>query len=511
MQRTDSADAFLLIDMSHFDQLSMLEQRHDYGVVKVGAGVLTEDLYRFLDEQKTPSGSPSGYAFNNTPAPGDITVAGMMAIGGHGTGVEYEDSTESLSFNGCISNTVLALTAVVWSDSKSEYEVREFLRSGHETAAFLVHVGRAFIIDYSLQVVPNYNLRCMSFTDISWKELFAANAADSEFSVTNLLNKYGRLETIWFPFTDTPWLKIWQNSPEKPQESVATTKPYNYRFSDSIPAIATDLLGGFLKTFSGHVKGFGKFQVGLVKLGLRGSLDRDSLSEEMASEGIDAAPYLLEQTPNWKNGTADIWGPAYHTLLYVRKETLRVTANGYAVIVPRSRVQEVLHRFSTKYLQLLEEYAARDLYPVLGPVEYRFTGLDGVQDLRSVNAQPPALSAVAPEIGEIPEHRTRVDDDMVAIWLDLLTIPGASGLGDFYEEIEQWLFEHYPARRNRVEWSKGWAYTKDGAWSNNQVISKTVPQSFDYGEMTFEQASAILKKYDPANNFATKLAEQLFA
>lgn len=505
-----SADTFVLIDMSAFNQFTMIEQQSNYGIVKVGAGALAEDLYAFLDAQKSDTASPTGYAFSNTPAPGGITVGGMMAIGGHGTGVEYTGSTESKSFNGCISNTVLSLTAVVWNDDSAAYELREFTREEQETAAFLVHVGRAFIIDYTLQAVPNFYLRCTSYTDISWQELFAPNVDDSEFTVTNLLNKYGRLEAIWFPNTETPWLKIWENSPEQPSGSLTTEGPYNYGFSDSLPAIATDLISGGFDLFPSIIKGFGPLQLAAVKLGLAGNLSAESLSQELAETGIDPDPYDLEQTPNQSVSAADIWGPAYHTLLYVRETTLRVTANGYAVIVPRSQVQEVLNNFSNKYLSLVAEYEANGLYPILAPVELRFTGLDGVQDLRADSAQPPALSAVSPEKGEAPELTDMTKDDSIAVWLDLLTIPGANGAEDLYYELETWLYENYPAIHNRVEWSKGWAYTSDGAWQNKEFIQQTIPESFANGNMTMAQAKAILTKYDPANNFATELAETIF-
>lgn len=505
-----SAETFVLIDMSAFNQLAMVEQQADYGIVKVGTGTLAEDLYAFLDAQKSESASPTGYAFSNTPAPGGISVGGMMTIGGHGTGVEYTGSTESNSFNGCMSNTVLSLTAVVWNNELATYEQREFTREDQETAAFLVHVGRAFIIDYTLQAVPNYYLRCTSYTDISWQELFAPHVNDSEFTITNLLNKYGRLETIWFPNTETPWLKIWQNTAKQPSGSLLTQGPYNYGFSDSIPAIATDLISGTFNLFPKFIKSFGPLQLLLVRLGLAGNLSAETLSKELAQAGFSEEPYGLEQTPNQSISAADIWGPAYHTLLYVRETTLRVTANGYAIRVPRSQVQEVLNSFSNKYLALVEEYAANDLYPVLGPIEFRFTGLDGVQDLRADSPQPPALSAVCPEQGEVPELTDMTKDDAIAVWLDLLTIPGASGSTDFYHELEEWLYDHYPAIHNRVEWSKGWAYTTEGAWQNKEFIQHMIPSSFANGNMTMEQAKVILNKYDPANNFATELAETIF-
>ncbi|MBC8831419.1 FAD-linked oxidase, partial [Escherichia coli] len=52
----------------------------------------------------------------------------------------------------------------------------------------------------------------------------------------------GRVEAIWFPFTSSPWLKVWTPTPSKPFLSRAVTQPYNYPFSDSISQSISDLV-----------------------------------------------------------------------------------------------------------------------------------------------------------------------------------------------------------------------------------------------------------------------------
>ena len=44
--------------------------------------------------------------------------------------------------------------------------------------------------------------------------------------------------------------------------------------------------------------------------------------------------------------SADLWGPSKNTLLYLKPTTLRVHANGYAVLTSRDRVQRVVSEFA---------------------------------------------------------------------------------------------------------------------------------------------------------------------
>ena len=44
-------------------------------------------------------------------------------------------------------------------------------------------------------------------------------------------------------FTDTPWLKVWTPTPSKPLLSRQVSSPYNYSFSDQVPADFEEFLG----------------------------------------------------------------------------------------------------------------------------------------------------------------------------------------------------------------------------------------------------------------------------
>jgi hypothetical protein len=100
------------------------------------------------------------------------------------------------------------------------------------------------------------------------------------------------------------------------------------------------------------------------------------------------------------------------------------------------------------------------------------------------------------------------------VWLDVLTLPGTPSSNDFYQELEEWILATYSGSFARVypEWSKGWAYTSQGAWQNSAVLD-SVRESFTTGRnsdnnWSFEAAE--LQKYDQRKLFYNPLLDALF-
>jgi len=77
----------------------------------------------------------------------------------------------------------------------------------------------------------------------------------------------------------------------------------------------------------------------------------------------------------------------------------------------------------------------------------------------------------------------------------------------FYEELETWLFKNFPTPTYRIspEWSKGWAYTSKGAWTNGDRI-KQFQSNYDWKD----EVDA-LAKYDNANLFYNPFLSSLFS
>lgn len=205
--------------------------------------------------------------------------------------------------------------------------------------------------------------------------------------------------------------------------------------------------------------------------------------------------------------STDLWGWSKDLLLYVKPTTLRVTANGYAIITKRSNIQKVLNEFVEKYESMVGEYQKINSFPMNGPIEIRVTGVDRPQDNIVENAVVADLSASAPVEGK--------PDWDVAIWLDILTMPDTPDANKFYSEMEKWIYSHYSGdyATVRVEWSKGWGYTESSAWADEKFISQDLPKSFGAGSSTNDywlHAHNTLFKYDPNYIFSSPLLDMIF-
>ncbi|AOJ02837.1 FAD-linked oxidase [Burkholderia mayonis] len=438
--------------------------------VTAQAGVSMDTLLATLERQ--------GLGMTAVPAPGDITLGGALAIGAHGTALPASGETRPAGHTyGSLSNSVVSLTAVVHDASSGRYALRTFARTDPDIGPFLTHLGRAFIIEATLQVGANQRLQCESFVDIASSELFAPAGSPGR-TVESFLQRSGRIEAIWFPFTDRPWLKVWTVRPNQPSGALAVDQPYNYPFSDSISKELSDLVTRIL--LNGEIQLaplFGKTQYAITYLGLT----------------------------NIFKPLTNLWGWSRSVLQYVRPTTLRVTANGYAVLTNRANAQRAINEFVEFYQQRVAAYRQTGSYPMNGPVEIRVTGVDSPDDV-GPGAAAPSLSAIRPR----PDH----PDWNAAIWFDILTLPGTPDANRFYREIERWMLSNYSGgyATVRPEWSKGWGYTDAAAWSDDTMIGTTIPDLFRQGLSPADNWDAALRtldRYDPQRVFSSPLLDRL--
>ncbi|MFJ8059156.1 cholesterol oxidase substrate-binding domain-containing protein [Streptomyces sp. NPDC096142] len=459
---TASDAPVLLVDTApHLTGLA-LDSR---SAVRASTGVTLEALLTFLEGH--------GLGLTASPAPGDLTLGGALAVDAHGTAVPAhgEERTAGHTF-GSLSNLVLELTAVVWDADTGAYVLRTYTRDEADCAALLTHLGRALVTEVVLRVGADTNLRCVSRTDIPAGELFAAPGSGGR-TFASFLDASGRAEAIWFAFTEFPWLKVWSVEPTRPPASRHVSSPYNYPFSDNVPTVVADLAGRIVSDAAWY------------------------LAPVLGNAQLTAAAAGLTATLS-----ADIWGPSKNTLLYVRPTTLRETANGYAVLTSRAQVQRVVHEFTAFYRKRLAAYAALGRFPVNGTVEIRVTGLDRPADTELPGARPPLLSALRPS-SEHPEWDT-------AVWLDVLTLPGTPHAEEFLRELERFLLRSYDGTDAlaRVEWSKGWAYTERAGWSDEEVLGTVIPGSF--GEAVWGRAAGSFDRLDPHGVFGNAFLDRLF-
>lgn len=418
----------------------------------------------------------AGLGFSATPAPGDVTVGGMLAIDGHGTAVPATSETRAAGQTyGSLSNRILSLTAVVWDRRRRQYVLRTFQRDDDDIRPLLTHLGRSLVSEVTLQAGANTRLRCQSLLDIPAAEMFAP-AGSGGRSFSSFVDSAGRVEAIWYPFTQNPWLKVWSLCPVKPLLAREVTQPYNYPFSDHIPQQLADLANRIIQGDNAATPQFGQVQYDVTVAGL-------------------LAP------PSY-----DLWGWSKNLLVYIRPTTLRVTANGTVVITRRGNIQRVVNEFFNHYQAQVAAYQAQQRYPINGPVEIRVTGLEQPRDVEVPGASWPLLSAAKPR----PDH----PEWDVAIWFDCLTFPGTPYANQFYTELEQWFYANYSGdyAMVRPEWSKGWAYTDTAAWANTDMLGRVIPAALSAGQRDdedFAAACAALDRYDPHRIFASPLLDAL--
>jgi FAD/FMN-containing dehydrogenase len=347
----------------------------------------------------------------------------------------------------------------VWDPVGGRYALKQYVRSDPAIQPLLTSLGRSFVTEVTLQVGANSRLRCESFTDIPISELFAPPSSEGR-SFASFVEQSGRAEAIWFPFTSQPWLKVWTVSPVRPPQSREVSGPYNYLFADVIPKSVSDVTKRILDGEVSAAPAFGQLELAVTTDGL-----------------------LVTDT-------SDIWGWSKDLLLYVKPTTIRFTANGYAVLTARSNIQQAIYDFTNHFQQLVKAYAMEGDYPINGPVEMRVTGLDHPTDVVGGSMTSPHLSALRPR----PDH----PEWDVAVWFDVLTMPGTPLAPEFYRELEQWMFSHFSGSYAtvRVEWSKGWAYGTTGAWSDPTMLGTTIPDALRTGQAAGDDWDAALLALD---------------
>ena len=191
----------------------------------------------------------------------------------------------------------------------------------------------------------------------------------------------------------------------------------------------------------------------------------------------------------------------------MRPTTERVTSGGWALLTSRANIQQVVYDFYTQYQSMLSSYAAQGQYPMNGPLEIRVTGLDQPAEAGVSGAVAPLLSALTPRPDQ-PQWNA-------CVWIDMLTIPTAPQCNEFYMQMEQWIYGHYTGTyaAARPEWSKGWAYTSAGPWTNTTMLNSTIPAGVNAGQSGdfFATAVAAFNSCDPHGVFTNTFLATLLS
>lgn len=435
--------------------------------VQVGAGVLLERLLEVI--------GAAGYGMTAAPELGDITLGGVLAIGGHGTGLPALDERRPQGHTyGSLSNLLLSVEAVVWDEEAGRYRLRTFSRDEPACAALLTGLGRCFLTSAVLRVGVDQMLRCRSLLDIPAEELFGAPGAGGR-QLSDHLARTGRVGVLWFPFAERPWLRVYEVAPAQPLGSRRVDQPYNYPFTDNIPDELASLAAELV----------------------RGNGEATPLFNQLSFAAIAAG---LVAT-----GSADIWGASRNILLSLRPSTLRIEQSGQVALVAAGDVQRAVHVWTSEYARLRDEFAERGSYPVNMPVEIRVTGLDHPEDVGLAGAAVPALSPLRAD-------RRHPERD-AAVWLNAPTLTGTPGAAGFLRELEQTTTARLSTFATlRPEWSKGWAYDGTAAWADPAALDGGIAAAFAPGEVGshgWAWAVSQLTRLDPHRLFTSPLLDRL--
>lgn len=464
----DDADRLVLLDTERLTSVTVTPGAPSS--VTAQTGVTMENLLAQLETE--------GYGISGYPESGNLTLGGVLAVDAHGRAVPAAGETRipGQCF-GTLSNLVLELTAVVWDERSGRYALRTLSRSDPAISPLLAHLGRAFVVEVTLQIGANFRMRCQSIDTIPASTLFAAPDEAGQDCFAAWVDRAGRVDVAWWAFTDTPWLKVYSIEPRKPPTSREVRTPYNYPFMDVTSLEASRLLARIL---AGHQELTPAFQAALVG-GLRTSLTATA--------------------------SRDMWGWSKNVMLTSGRESLRVTTLSCTVLTARREIQRVVNDFYVQVTSMVYDHALRGEYPVNGRLAFRVTGADDPAEVECPNAVSPQLSAARPR----PDH----PEWDVMVWMDLLTTPGGPGTQRFYRDLEQWAMAHFNDARwaLRLEWAKCWGFSGTSPWADDDVLRRYVPDSYRAGQSPaddWDTAVATLDSLDPHRVFTNRFLDELF-
>ena len=182
-------------------------------------------------------------------------------------------------------------------------------------------------------------------------------------------------------------------------------------------------------------------------------------------------------------------GTSGNMLLYVQHDTLRVVSLAYAVHTRAEGLQEAIHDITHKFDSMLHEYAHAGHDPINSCLEMRVTDVDHAEAVGIPGAVAALLSPGLP-----------MGDSVHVIWIDLVTTPGTPMAWEFYAEYEAWLWRRFPGRL-RPEWSKAWAVSTEGPWTDPTVLA--------WVRETLRPAAATWDALDKAGVYGSPLLDRL--
>ena len=144
----------------------------------------------------------------------------------------------------------IAMRVAVFNAAEKKYKFKDFKAGDAEFPALQCAVGRILAVSITFQCNPLYYARCRTTFELTVDQLIPKERPvvpakgskqpgeyflDAPTSYAYWVDKYGASEIIWFPFTNDPWLKVW-NEVEPGGPGVS----YSKKLTESCPFTGAD-------------------------------------------------------------------------------------------------------------------------------------------------------------------------------------------------------------------------------------------------------------------------------
>ncbi|OXA63847.1 uncharacterized protein LOC118433976 [Folsomia candida] len=462
---------FLLVDTTKY--LTGIKVTTDFNTslhsVTLGPGVTLRRLLETLESHQL--------GIFSSPAQGDLSVGGMLAVGAHGSGIKTTTHSKSLGHSyGTFSNLVLEMDVIGWDNDTEKYVVKTLPRSHPDTKAFLVNLGRTFVTRVKIRVGADQMLRSQSFFT-TVRQLFGRGDLVRDGDKPNLadyLDSFGRIQVLSLETGSDSGVLLfgWHSEPEKPAGSRLTKTPYNYIFGNYLPG------NKILKWLLARIPHIWRF---FARLSFPINIAVSSLA-----------------------GYQDYWGLSKNHLLYNSKYVPIIRPNSFVLVTSRQNFQTVVSIIRKGYDDLASEWHSRGEYPDAGSFDIRVCGVEDPENILAQGAEPPIFSPAKP----VPSH----PEYDIVIWFEFGTYPETRKAQEFVADWQSLLYRdiHHVYGVLRVEWAKGWGHTWEKAWSN-ETIFDTLPRVLSSSDELKEWnlGVEILDRYDPWRIFSNGFLDRI--
>ena len=164
-----------------------------------------------------------------------------------------------------------------------------------------------------------------------------------------------------------------------------------------------------------------------------------------------------------------------------------------------------------KYNEIISRFSSDLKWPMNGPIELRVSSLDAAEHISTENGKSPSRPVISIMASDSLSEKNGWD---ICIVVEITTLPISDSLNMFYSQMEEWILDTFTSNfaRARPDWAKGGAYTSDGPWTNQAVLSY-IRESFTLGRASddnWQWQTTTLEKYDSKNIFQSIMTSQLF-